>query len=748
MRQRVSWLVAALCVVGIAVSNAFARGGTDVFALTLESAVSDGVPGPGAGNIEAAGSVDVYQLTIARPTTVYAQSLGGSCNFVWSMTSPSSGTVFSNAFLCGNDPGTLALRTPGTYTITVKASNNLATGTYSFVLWSVSPPETFSIGLEEVVAPNAPGPGAGVIDEPGAVDEYTLVIPAPTSIYAQDVSGSCSLGWSLTAPSGAVVFNDVAMCGGDPGSIALTEVGTYTIRVQTVPGAGATGNYSFTIWSLNAPETFPIASKDLVSNGVPGPGAGNIEEPGAIDRYELSIAAPQSIYFDAITGNCAIQYSLTSPSGATVFANLAICGGDGGAIALAEVGTYVITVKGNEGTTGTYSIATWALNPPEVFDIALDEVVAPDAPAPGAGAIEEAGAIDVYAITILPPTTIYADSLGGSCALRWAMTAPSGAPVFDNLVVCGDAGQHTLTEAGTYLVTVSGVASVTGTYSFTLTEVNPPEVFDLALEETIAPRAQGPGSGTIESPGAIDDYRLELTAGQSIVPIALDGSCSLTWSLYAPSGAAVFENKVLCGDTVGLFVLPESGTYVCRVRGNGGQTGTYSAILHELDAPQTFPIAVGTTVTTDSPGPGAGILPEPFGIDRYTFDAVAGDVVCLVEFGGSCALDWTLTGPGGEVIVDDPSFCQSSPGKRTLPATGSYVIEVGGGIDDVGTYAFALEAGRASDLAPETGDCRVDAADLGILLGAWGTCDGCNADLNGDGAVDAADLAILLGEWG
>jgi hypothetical protein len=44
------------------------------------------------------------------------------------------------------------------------------------------------------------------------------------------------------------------------------------------------------------------------------------------------------------------------------------------------------------------------------------------------------------------------------------------------------------------------------------------------------------------------------------------------------------------------------------------------------------------------------------------------------------------------------------------------------------------------------GDGRVDGADLGILLGAWGT-GGTAADLNHDGAVDGADLGLLLGAW-
>jgi hypothetical protein len=41
----------------------------------------------------------------------------------------------------------------------------------------------------------------------------------------------------------------------------------------------------------------------------------------------------------------------------------------------------------------------------------------------------------------------------------------------------------------------------------------------------------------------------------------------------------------------------------------------------------------------------------------------------------------------------------------------------------------------------------VDGADLGILLGAWGTDDAC-ANLDGEGTVSGADLGILLGAWG
>ena len=62
---------------------------------------------------------------------------------------------------------------------------------------------------------------------------------------------------------------------------------------------------------------------------------------------------------------------------------------------------------------------------------------------------------------------------------------------------------------------------------------------------------------------------------------------------------------------------------------------------------------------------------------------------------------------------------------------------------DIGATEFIPAASTAADL---NHDGVVNAADLAMLLTAWGPCEStpCPADLNGDGRVDAADLTILL----
>lgn len=44
-------------------------------------------------------------------------------------------------------------------------------------------------------------------------------------------------------------------------------------------------------------------------------------------------------------------------------------------------------------------------------------------------------------------------------------------------------------------------------------------------------------------------------------------------------------------------------------------------------------------------------------------------------------------------------------------------------------------------------DGVVNGEDLGLLLGAWGPCEACQADINGDEVVDGGDLGIVLAAW-
>ncbi|MCI0364002.1 MAG: M12 family metallo-peptidase [Phycisphaerales bacterium] len=53
------------------------------------------------------------------------------------------------------------------------------------------------------------------------------------------------------------------------------------------------------------------------------------------------------------------------------------------------------------------------------------------------------------------------------------------------------------------------------------------------------------------------------------------------------------------------------------------------------------------------------------------------------------------------------------------------------------------------DLAPAfPGDGTVNSDDLLAVIGAWGSCDGCPADLNQDGQINVIDLLLIIETWG
>ena len=61
--------------------------------------------------------------------------------------------------------------------------------------------------------------------------------------------------------------------------------------------------------------------------------------------------------------------------------------------------------------------------------------------------------------------------------------------------------------------------------------------------------------------------------------------------------------------------------------------------------------------------------------------------------------------------------------------------------------AFDFIAPPVNDCVGDlNGDLFVDGADLGLLIGGWGTSG--IGDLNDDGSIDGADLGLMIGAWG
>lgn len=96
----------------------------------------------------------------------------------------------------------------------------------------------------------------------------------------------------------------------------------------------------------------------------------------------------------------------------------------------------------------------------------------------------------------------------------------------------------------------------------------------------------------------------------------------------------------------------------------------------------------------------------------------------------------------GVVVNQIASFGEDANGEI-------YIVDHG--TTTAGTIFKIIPATGEVDCAPPTdpadldGNGVVDAADLSIMLGAWGSTG--PGDLDGDGEVNAADLSIMLGAW-
>ncbi|MFO0874121.1 MAG: MopE-related protein [Phycisphaerales bacterium] len=122
----------------------------------------------------------------------------------------------------------------------------------------------------------------------------------------------------------------------------------------------------------------------------------------------------------------------------------------------------------------------------------------------------------------------------------------------------------------------------------------------------------------------------------------------------------------------------------------------------------------------------------------------------------TCLPSSCLTGCPCDVMPMPAPACEFNPTIQQIPFAGFDCNDNG---DDDGIDIFVgVSLDLNGDGIPDecdscvgdlNGDGVVDGADLGLLLGSWGTGGGPGGgDLNNDGLVDGADLGLLLGGWG
>lgn len=343
---------------GTTKSNLTQRG---AFSIKIGDKIDDGVPGPGAGSIEAPYSQDVYVFNAAPKQRVYFRQLrhGTGMSYIkWRLTDADGVEVFNTCFGC-TEPGVQTLTKGGSYTLTVGNDKDPGTGTYQLQLFAVPTPTLFSIKIGDAIKENVPGAGAGVIESPGAEDVYTFNATPRQRVYFRAWEYSTGLSyikWKLTDENGMEVFDTCLGCS-EPGVQVLVRGGTYTLTVGNQKDP-STGTYRLQLYNVPPPDRFSIKIGDKIRPGIPGAGAGVIEAPGVEDVYTFNATPGQKVYFRLLEhgkGTEYINWRLVDDNGVELFNSCFGCT-EPGAQTLTQGGIYTLTLGNPRNpATGNYA---------------------------------------------------------------------------------------------------------------------------------------------------------------------------------------------------------------------------------------------------------------------------------------------------------------------------------------------------------------------------------------------------------
>ena len=130
--------------------------------------------------------------------------------------------------------------------------------------------------------------------------------------------------------------------------------------------------------------------------------------PGEQDRYTFTLAAPSRLYFDSLTNNANLRWSLSGPAGTPVsnrtFTTSDASGISGNPVLSLPAGAYTLTVSGSAATTGAYSF--------RLLDLSQATALTPGTPV--SSTFSPANATTAYRFTAVAGNSYYFAHLSGS----------------------------------------------------------------------------------------------------------------------------------------------------------------------------------------------------------------------------------------------------------------------------------------------------------------------------------------------
>ncbi len=627
--------------------------------LTLGDRVDDAISG--------AGEQDRYTFTLGSASRLYFDSLTNSSTLSWSLDGP-TGTVVSNRALSASDD--LTLTSPvlslaaGDYTLTIDAvgdafaANRDATGAYSFRLSDLA-----------AATPLTPGTSvSGTLTPANGTDLYRFDATAGDSFYfdVQTRTGASNARWRLIDPLGAELFH-TSFTGSSPSDVdtlTLSQTGTYTLLLEGNIADTGSGSYTINVRPASI-STVPLTLGNLVTDAIAG--------IGEQDRYTFTLPGAAMLYFDSLTNNSSLTWTLAGPAGTAVSNRRFDSDSSNGAAVLnLPAGAYTLTIDGTGEATGPYAFRLW--------DLAQATPLTPETPV--SGSLSPATETDLYRFTAAAGDRFFFDVTARTNPgfSTWRLVDPYGNNLFNKGFVntASDVDVLTLAQPGTYTLLVEGSITDTtpGTYTFNV-QPAPVRTAALTLGNVV--------SGAIATGGALDQYTFALPGPARLYFDSFTNNRNVTWTLAGPAGTAVSNRPFDSSDGAAVLDLP-AGAYTLTIDFVTDQTGAYSFRLSDLAS--ATPLVPGTPVS--------GTLAPGNETDLYRFTAAAGDrfYFDVLARSGTAVATWRLIDPYDNVLFnsnfinttssDVDALTLAQPGTYTLLLEGS-VVNTGA---DTGIYTF------------------------------------------------------------
>jgi RHS repeat-associated protein len=616
------------------------------------------------------GETDEYLFTLPQATRLYFDSQTFDTRISWKIERGGETVIAGGRFdnSDGQSTGQPVLHLgPGDYSLIVDATGD-ATGPYAFRLSDLSAVPSIASG-ELLSGSLVPG---------NETDLYRFNAIAGDRFYFDSLqwTGPATTRWRLIDPEDHILLN--VGLSTDVDTLTLPITGEYVLALEGSIVSTTSGNYSAVLQKVQ-PNVTGLSFGTTIGGSIGG--------AGDEDNYTFSLADRSLVYFDGLTNNSNLTWSLRGPAGVVVDKRSFVTADPNFFTELVlnlAAGDYTVTVDATAEATGLYEFRFWDL-----------ELATPmQTNVPVVGSLIPASESDVYRFTAVAGDQFKFDlgARSGAPNARWRLVGPAGKVFFTNRFDA-DVNSVTVDQSGEYSLLIEGAARDTanGSYDFTLQFLGntPPAPINgtpLALDTLV--------SASIGAAGEQDNFTFTLAADANLYFDSLTNSSSIKWSLTGPAGSVVTDRRFDLSNAFDISpalisLLP--GPYVLTVSGVGSATGAYQFVLRD---PKSSPIvAVGSVVS--------GSLNPARETDLYRFNAHAGDRVYFDMRTALISLtNWRVMDTFGNELLK--GFFGQDLGPIALQQTGDYTLVLEGATNTVASYVFAVLPQVALELGQTT----------------------------------------------